>query len=114
MGGRGERARERGREKTGRAGVRSVEEADAREQWDNRNGKGRRKSREDHTKVIKGHHPTPTLLLTRFPDHDPPRTHAKVHYLLNAWHSTTSASAEGVAFMEEDSHKRAAVGDGWH
>ena len=35
-------------------------------------------------------------------------------YLLDAWHSTTSASAEGVAFMEEDSHKRAAVGDGWH
>ena len=56
--------------------------------------------------------PTPAFLLTRFPDRDPPRTHAKVRYLLNAWHSTTSASAEGVAFMEEDSHKRAAVGDG--
>ena len=43
-----------------------------------------------------------------------PHTHAMVCYLLDAWHSTTSASAEGVAFMEEDSHKRAAVGDGWH
>ena len=60
------------------------------------------------------HTPTPAFSLTRFPDRDPPRTHAMVRYLLDAWHSTTSASAEGVAFMEEDSHKRAAVGDGWH
>ena len=44
-------------------------------------------------------------------DRDPLRATATVRYLLNAWHSTTSAPAEGDALMEEDSHKRTAVAE---
>ena len=56
--------------------------------------------------------PIPNSILTHlFPDRDPLRATATVCYLLNAWHSTTSAPAEGDAFMEEDSHKRTAVAE---
>ena len=56
--------------------------------------------------------PIPNSILTHlFPDRDPLRATVTVRYLLNAWHSTTSAPAEGDAFMEEDSHKRTAVAE---
>ena len=54
------------------------------------------------------------LLTHPVPDHDPPRISATARYLLDAWHSTTSALAEGVAFNGMDSHMgEAAVVEGY-
>ena len=61
--------------------------------------------------------PLPPLFtpLTHFPDRDPP-PHAivKVRYLLDTWHSTTSAPGRRSCFKEKVSHMgKSAVEDGY-
>ena len=80
-------------------------------------GGGRSDTRPDHPHAASSPprptNPPPNFLLTRlFQIATPPRATATVRYLLNAWHSTTSAPAEGDAFKEEASHMRTAVAAG--
>ena len=59
--------------------------------------------------------PHPRFCSPTFLDRDPPacnRDGTMVRYLLDAWHSTTSAPAEGNAFKEKDTHLRKAAEEG--